>query len=258
MIMNCISANWIASACGKFNKLNKIRYPILLLVLIHLMDGGNGKSIPKVHYIHTNVCPHITPQPKVYLSNMFDTKDYFFPQYYTERKCVSPKSTSGSSQPTWATCINGQYHCVTRYRMMEFLRMPHPGNGTFASASVEVISYGDSYVPVSGISGHKRRKKAIKAFVAIISITAILTYLKLNLINKTQANNQSTKKRFRHSNPCRHVTPEPEIMLQEKFDSDDYFFPDSYKERICAAPKKSENQDQELKELQACFTDSIK
>jgi hypothetical protein len=94
--------------------------------------------------------------------------------------------------------------------------------------------------------------------VAIISITAILTYLKLNLTDKIQANNQSTIKRFRHSNPCRHVTPEPEIMLQEKFDSDDYFFPDSYKERICAAPKKSENQDQELKELQTCFTDSIK
>ena len=94
--------------------------------------------------------------------------------------------------------------------------------------------------------------------MAIISITAILTYLKLNLTNKIQANNQSTKKRFRHSNPCSHVTPEPEIMLQEKFDSDDYFFPDSYKERICAAPKKSENQDQELKELQTCFTDSTK
>ena len=52
--------------------------------------------------------------------------------------------------------------------------------------------------------------------------------------------------------------PEPEIILQEKFNSDDYFFPNSYKERICAAPNKTDEQDEELKELQSCGTNTVK
>ena len=124
----------------------------------------------------------------------------------------------------------------------------------------KIISYGDSFLPGPGISDRKRKRKAIKAFVTIISIAAIFAYLKLNLANKTEANNTRTKKIIRHKNPCRHVTPEPEIILQEKFDSNDYFFPYSYKERICAAPNKTGNQDQdqELKDLQSCFSDSAK
>ena len=54
------------------------------------------------------------------------------------------------------------------------------------------------------------------------------------------------------------MIPEPEVILQEEFNSDDYFFPNSYKERICAAPNKTAEQDQQLKELQSCGVNSAK
>lgn len=60
---------------------------------------------------------------------------------------------------------------------------------------------------------------------------------------------------IRYSNPCRHVTPEPVIIMQEKFDSNDYFFPQSYNERLCAKPNRTENIEEEGDELQKCFTD---
>ena len=96
--------------------------------------------------------------------------------------------------------------------------------------------------------------------MTVILIMVAFAYLKLNLGNKSEANVTRTKKVIRHKNPCRHVTPEPEVILQEKFDSNDYFFPNSYKERICAAPNKTGNhgEDEELKELQSCFSDCTK
>lgn len=93
----------------------------------------------------------------------------------------------------------------------------------------------------------------------MISITAILTYLMVNVVNKTSLTLTTKSKRFRHHNPCRHVTPEPEIIMEEKFDSNDYFFPRSFKERICASPTKSGSKDDENDEgLQMCFMDPIK
>lgn len=63
-----------------------------------------------------------------------------------------------------------------------------------------------------------------------------------------------TKGALRHKNICRHVTPEPEILLQEKFDSNDNFFPYSYKERVCAPSNSSvPDKNDELQGLQKCF-----
>lgn len=114
-----------------------MRSVVLFWVLTHLVPKCHGRGLPQPRYFHTNVCSHIVPEPTVYLNNMFDTQDYFFPSYFTERRCRSPKTSSG--QPAWHTCLNGQYHCVTRYRRMEFLRTPNPNNVTFRNASTEMV-----------------------------------------------------------------------------------------------------------------------
>ena len=117
---------------------------VSLLVLFSLFINCHPASLPG-HFIHTNLCSLIQPEPIVYLSNYFNTKDYFFPSSYKERRCAGPTASSshGSSIP-WPTCLNGKYHCVTRYREMRFLRIASvngssPLTATFASAKVEVL-----------------------------------------------------------------------------------------------------------------------
>ncbi|XP_028414199.1 uncharacterized protein LOC114537260 [Dendronephthya gigantea] len=129
------------------------------------------------------------------------------------------------------------------------------------SSRPKVISYGQRYVPVMGISDHNERRKIIKVlkvFVVISTIITLLAYFKLYLIHDAQISKPGTKVVIHHSNPCRHVTPEPVIIMQEKFDSNDYFFPQSYNERVCATPNKTENKENEGDEIQKCLTDSDK
>ena len=112
----------------------------LMGILTKTQTGCEGAAILK-HVIHTNLCSYIDPEPKVHLSNMLNTNDIFFPSSYTERKCSMSQSTKSTVNPiSWPTCLNGQYHCVTRYKTMKFLRFPRsPGNKTLTSAKVQEV-----------------------------------------------------------------------------------------------------------------------
>ena len=58
-------------------------------------------------------------------------------------------------------------------------------------------------------------------------------------------------------NPCRHVSPEPVIIFQEKFQTLDTFFPASYKERKCAGPSTTRSLPTTIGgQLQTCFTEN--
>ena len=122
----------------------KVTKVFVLLCLLDIVFECSGKSFPRHQYTHTNTCRHITPEPRIYLNIMFDTSDFFFPPFYTERRCVSGNNDKNQPGTAWATCLNGHYHCVTRYRRMKFLRITHPKNTTLENARSEEV-----YVPVA-------------------------------------------------------------------------------------------------------------
>lgn len=89
---------------------------------------------------HFNPCQHITPEPEVILQEQFDSRDYFFPYSYKERKCAPPIRLRGKeNQELFQTCFGDEYHCVTRYQTLPVMRIPYPGNTTYAHWKVETI-----------------------------------------------------------------------------------------------------------------------
>lgn len=92
-----------------------------LLAFCLMRHGGDAFIIRfgDPNHRHLETCDQIR-SPEKRVEDYFSTNGYYyFPSTYKETVC---KQTAHSN--AYPTCAGGMYHCITKYQVKEFLKIP--------------------------------------------------------------------------------------------------------------------------------------